>query len=86
LWFVQRRGIAAAAASLGLAAGSMVFPQLINSLISLWDWRGAYLGLAVLVALTILTCCADHFAGRSRTVPGSAGKVRAEHRRRSTCR
>jgi MFS family permease len=27
LWFVRRRGIAAAAASLGLAAGSMVFPQ-----------------------------------------------------------
>ena len=29
LWFVHRRGTAAAAASLGLAAGSMVFPQLI---------------------------------------------------------
>ena len=30
LWFVHRRGIAAAAASLGLAAGSTVFPQLID--------------------------------------------------------
>ena len=32
LWFVHRRGIAAAAASLGLAVGSMVFPQLIDFL------------------------------------------------------
>jgi MFS family permease len=54
LWFVRRRGIAAAAASLGLAAGSMVFPQLIDFLISLFGWRGAYLALAGFVALTIL--------------------------------
>jgi MFS family permease len=53
LWFVRRRGIAAAAASLGLAAGSMVFPQLIDFLISLFGWRGAYLALAGFVALTI---------------------------------
>jgi MFS family permease len=64
LWFVQRRGIAAAAASLGLAAGSMVFPPLINALISLWDWRGAYLGLAVLVTLTILPVVAGLFRDR----------------------
>ncbi len=54
LWFVRRRGIAAAAASLGLAAGSMVFPQLIDLLITLFGWRGAYLALAGLVAFTIL--------------------------------
>ena len=64
LWFVQRRGLAAAAASLGLAAGSMVFPQLINSLISLWDWRGAYLALGLLVALTILPVAAGFFRDR----------------------
>src|SRR5712671_3292069 len=64
LWFVQRRGIAAAAASLGLAAGSMVFPQLINSLISLWDWRGAYLAIALLVAVTILPVTAGLFRDR----------------------
>jgi hypothetical protein len=56
LWFVRRRGIAAAAASLGLAAGSMVFPQLIDFLISLFGWRGAYLALAGFVALP--ACCA----------------------------
>jgi len=64
LWFVHRRGIAAAAASLGLAAGSMVFPQLIDFLISLYGWRGAYLALALLVALTILPVAATLFRDR----------------------
>jgi sugar phosphate permease len=63
LWFVQRRGIAAAAASLGLAAGTMIFPQLIDFLISL-GWRGAYLVLALLVALTILPVAAVLFRDR----------------------
>ena len=64
LWFVQRRGIAAAAASLGLAAGSMIFPQVIDFLISLYGWRGAYLALALLVALTILPVAAALFRDR----------------------
>jgi MFS family permease len=64
LWFVRRRGIAAAAASLGLAAGSMVFPQLIDFLISLFGWRGAYLALAGFVALTILPVAALLFRDR----------------------
>ncbi|MBR0848738.1 MFS transporter [Bradyrhizobium diazoefficiens] len=64
LWFVRRRGIAAAAASLGLAAGSMVFPALTDALISLCGWRGAYLALAGLVALTILPVAAALFRDR----------------------
>jgi MFS family permease len=64
LWFVRRRGIAAAAATLGLAAGSMIFPQLIDALISLYDWRGAYLALAFLIALTILPIAAALFRER----------------------
>ena len=64
LWFVQRRGIAAAAASLGLAAGSMIFPQLIDFLISLYGWRGACLALALLVAATILPVAAVLFRDR----------------------
>ena len=64
LWFVRRRGIAAAAASLGLAAGSMAFPQLIDFLISLFGWRGAYLALAGFVALTILPVVALLFRDR----------------------
>src|SRR5205085_1283749 len=64
LWFVQRRGVAPAAASLGLAAGSMAFPQLINLLVSLYGWRSAYLGLAVLVAGTMLPVAALLFRSR----------------------
>lgn len=64
LWFVRRRGIAAAAASLGLAAGSMVSPQAIDFLIALFGWRGAYLALAGFVALTILPVAALLFRDR----------------------
>ena len=64
LWFVRRRGIAAAAASLGLAAGAVIFPKLIDRLISLYGWRGAYLALAGLVALTILPVAAALFRDR----------------------
>lgn len=64
LWFVRRRGIAAAAASLGLAAGSMVFPQLIDFLISQFGWRGAYFALAACVALTMLPVAALLFRDR----------------------
>ena len=64
LWFVRRRGIAAAAVSLGLAAGSMMFPQLIDSLISLYGWRGAYLALAGIVACSILPIAAALFRDR----------------------
>jgi MFS family permease len=64
LWFVQRRGLAAAAASLGLAAGSMIFPQLIDNLISSYGWRGAYLALGLLVALTILPVATALFRDR----------------------
>jgi MFS family permease len=64
LWFVQRRGIAAAAASLGVAAGSMVFPPVIDFLIAQYGWRGAYLVLALLIAATILPVVALLFRGR----------------------
>lgn len=64
LWFVRRRGIAAAAASLGLAAGSMIFPGLIDVLILHYGWRGAYIALAGIVALTILPVAAALFRDR----------------------
>lgn len=64
LWFARRRGIAAAAASLGLAAGSMIFPKLIDDIIPLYGWRGAYLVLAGLVALTIIPIAAALFRDR----------------------
>src|SRR6266436_6593027 len=42
----------------------MVFPKLIDGLISLYGWRGAYLALAGLVALTILPVAAALFRDR----------------------
>lgn len=41
-----------------------MFPQLINSLISAWGWRGAYLSLALLVGFTILPVAAGLFRDR----------------------
>jgi MFS family permease len=86
LWFVHRRGIAAAAASLGLAAGSMTFPKLIDFLISLYGWRGAYAGLSVLVLLTLLPVVALLFRDRPEKyglttdagLPPAAKKTREE--------
>jgi MFS-type transporter involved in bile tolerance (Atg22 family) len=42
----------------------MIFPQLIDFLISLCGWRGTYLVLALLVALTILPVAAALFRDR----------------------
>jgi MFS family permease len=55
LWFVARRGLAATAASIGVALGGIVFPQVIDGLIRTGGWRHAYLSLGVLVAGTMLT-------------------------------
>jgi MFS family permease len=54
LWFVHRRGIAAAAASLGLAVGSMCFPPFMEALINAFGWRRAYLLLGALVGGTMV--------------------------------
>lgn len=54
LWFVTRRGMAATAASVGVALGGVVFPQVIDALIRSGGWRHAYLALGVIVATTML--------------------------------
>ena len=54
LWFVHRRGIAAAAVSLGLAVGSMCFPPFMEALINAFGWRDAYLLLGALVGGTMI--------------------------------
>ena len=64
LWFVQRRGIAAAASSLGLAAGSTLLPPLFDLLVSSHGWRGAYLAIGLLVAVTVLPVIAVVFRDR----------------------
>ena len=64
LWFVQRRGLAAAASSLGLAAGSMLLPPLFDLLVSSHGWRGAYLAIGLLVGVTVLPVIAVVFRDR----------------------
>lgn len=54
LWFVGRRGMAATAASVGVALGGVVFPPFIEALIRSGGWRYAYVSLGVTVTATIL--------------------------------
>jgi MFS family permease len=54
LWFVHRRGMAAAAASVGYALGGMVFPPMIDALMRAVGWRDTYAVLGVLVGATML--------------------------------
>ena len=67
LWFVHRRGMAAAAASLGLAAGGICFPPFMEALIDAFGWRQAYVLLGVLVGGTMIPVGLVLF--RTRPVP-----------------
>ena len=64
LWFVARRGIAATAASVGVALGGVVFPQVIEALMRAGGWRYAYLTLGVAVAGTMVPVGLLFFRGR----------------------
>jgi MFS family permease len=64
LWFVHRRGIAAAAVSIGVAVGSMTLPPCLDFLITAYGWRGAYLGVAALVAVTMIPVAVSLFRDR----------------------
>jgi MFS family permease len=54
LWFVSRRGMAAIAASVGVAVGGVVFPPMIEALIRAGGWRHAYMTLGAVVVATML--------------------------------
>jgi MFS family permease len=54
VWFVRRRGRATALAGLGMMAGQVTFPPLIHVLVSNYDWRGAWIGLAIVIWAVIL--------------------------------
>ncbi len=54
IWFVRRRGLAVGIVGLGMAAATAVFPLLIEWLIGLFEWRGAYAVLGLLVALIMI--------------------------------
>ena len=64
LWFVTRRGMAATAASVGVAVGGVVFPQFIDALIRAGGWRYAYVVLGAVVAGTMLPIGILIFRGR----------------------
>jgi len=69
IWFVRRRGRALALMALGGAAALGVFPALANSLVSAYDWRGAWMGIAF-IAWALIIPAAAIFARRS---PESVG-------------
>ena len=54
VWFVRKRGKAMAFAGLGMLAGQATSPPLIHLLISNYGWRGAWVGLAILVWAVLL--------------------------------
>jgi MFS family permease len=49
-WFDRRRGtVLGFAVALGSGAGSAIFPQIMQGLISSYSWRAAYIGLGAIV-------------------------------------
>jgi MFS family permease len=53
LWFVTRRGLAAGAASFGLALGGMIFPLMSEILMRHVGWRWSYVTLGAVVFVTM---------------------------------
>jgi MFS family permease len=53
-WFDRRRGLALGIAMAGVGLGGFVMPQLAETLIERFTWRGAYVGLALLTAVVAL--------------------------------
>ena len=64
LWFIRRRGLALGLSGLGFMLSFAVFPPLIDALIEVFSWRGAYIALGVMVAVTILPLGAIFFRTR----------------------
>ncbi len=48
-WFDRRLGLALGCANAGIGVGSTIVPLIITTLISMYDWRTAFLGLAAMV-------------------------------------
>ncbi|UPJ48390.1 MFS transporter [Bradyrhizobium sp. 200] len=51
--FPRHLGLAYGIVYIGPGLGALMFPPLVNQLMSVYSWRGAYIGLAVLVLGTI---------------------------------
>ncbi len=48
-WFDRRLGLALGCANAGIGVGSTIVPLIITTLIGMYDWRTAFLGLAAMV-------------------------------------
>ncbi len=46
-WFIQKRGLASGMAVAGIGVGTFAAPIITTELIALWDWRTAFLAIAV---------------------------------------
>ncbi len=53
-WFNKRRGTASGIAASGMGLGIMLFPPLIQGIISGWDWRSGFLIMGLLTAVILL--------------------------------
>jgi MFS family permease len=53
LWFVRRRGIAVAVCASGNYLGGVVWPPIVQAVTDSAGWRTAYVGLAVLCAVSL---------------------------------
>lgn len=52
-WFVRRRGRALGIGSMGTAMGPLIFPFLVTFLLSIFDWRDAWVALGVITLLVL---------------------------------
>ncbi len=52
-WFVRRRGRAIGIGSMGTALGPLLFPFIVTFLLTLFDWRDAWVALGVLTLLIL---------------------------------
>lgn len=54
LWFHRRRGLALGVIGIGGGVGAALMPQFLAVVIAHWGWRGAYVGMGLLVLVVAL--------------------------------
>lgn len=75
-WFDRRRGLALGITLSGVGIGTALTPQVARILVADYGWRGAYLGLAVLLLVLALPAVVFLVRDRERA-PGDAAAVKA---------